>query len=53
VINQDIVANDGSFTDYNAHAMVNHEATTDFGSRVNFNACNGSASISVHSRYGF
>ena len=39
VIHQDIIANNRSLTDHNSHAMVDKEASTDCGGRVDLNPC--------------
>jgi hypothetical protein len=49
VVDQDVVADNGSFADYDTHAVVDDEAATNFRSGVNLDACDHATPVGPYS----
>jgi hypothetical protein len=53
VVDQDVVSDNGSFADYDSHAVVNDETATDFSGGVNLHACDHASPVGPYSGEGF
>jgi hypothetical protein len=52
VIHQHVIANLGSFSNNNTHAVINHDSFADFGTRVDFYSCNPTGDVCKNPRKG-
>ena len=52
MVHHHIVSDDGSFTNHHAHSVIDYQAATDSGTRVDFDSGEGSGEVSEYARQG-